>query len=51
MSKLISTLFVLFVAANLTACARAPAKHVYTPDQQRSHSQDAQGELSSEVHK
>lgn len=51
MRKSISILFVLLVVAGLSACARAPVKHVNTPDEQRSHAEKAQEELSSEVHK
>jgi hypothetical protein len=51
MRKYFSILCLLFAGAGLNACAHAPGKQVYTPDQQRSHAQDAQGELSSEIHK
>ena len=51
MRKSISILFVLLIVGGLSACARAPVKHVNTPDEQRSHAGQAQDELSSEVHK
>ena len=51
MRKYIFILYALFVAASLAACAHAPDQRAYTPDQQRSHAQEAQGELSTEVHK
>ena len=51
MRKSVSILFVLLVVAGLSACAKAPARHVNTPDEQRSHAGQAQDELSSEVRK
>lgn len=51
MRKLISSLFVLLVTIGLSACAKPPVQAVNSPDQQRSHAQGAQDELSSEVHK
>jgi hypothetical protein len=50
MRKSVSILLVLLVVAGLSACAK-PARHVNTPDEQRSHAGQAQDELSSEVHK
>ena len=51
MRKPIVILFLIIVALSLSACAKPPAKAVNSPDQQRSHAQGAQDELSSEVHK
>jgi hypothetical protein len=51
MRKSVSILFALLVVAGLSACAKAPARHVNTPDEQRSHAGQAQDELSSEVRK
>ncbi len=51
MRKPITILFLLTIALGFTACAKTPAKTVMTPDEQRSHAQGAQEELSSEVHK
>ncbi len=50
MRKSIIVLFLLF-AFGLSACVKPPVKAVNSPDQQRSHAQGAQDELSSEVHK
>jgi hypothetical protein len=50
MRKSIFFLF-LFVAFGLSACAKPPVKAGPTPDEQRSHAQGAQDELSSEVRK
>ena len=44
-------LFLFLAALGLSACAKPPVKAVNSPDQQRSHAQGAQDELSSEVHK
>jgi outer membrane biogenesis lipoprotein LolB len=51
MRKLISILFLLLVTLGLSACAKPPVKAVNSPDEQRSHAQGAQDELSSEIHK
>ena len=51
MRKSVSILLALLVVAGLSACAKAPVRHVNTPDEQRSHAEGAQEELSSEVHK
>jgi hypothetical protein len=50
MRKSVSILWALLVMTGLSACAK-PARHVNTPDQQRSHAGQAQDELSSEVRK
>jgi hypothetical protein len=49
MRKPISILFLLFVTLGVSACANPPVKS--SPDEQRSHAEKAQGELSTEVHK
>jgi len=46
MSKLISILCLLMVALSISACNTGNS-----PDQQRSRSRDAQGELSTEVNR
>lgn len=51
MRKPISILFLLFVTLGVSACANPPVKSVSSPDEQRSHAEKAQGELSTEVHK
>jgi len=51
MRKPIVILFLILFALGLSACAKPPVKAVNSPDQQRSHAQGAQDELSSEVHK
>ena len=51
MRKSVSILFVLLAVTGLSACANVAAKHVNTPDEQRSHAERAQDELSTEVHK
>ena len=44
-------LFLFLAALGLSACAKPLVKAVNSPDQQRSHAQGAQDELSSDVHK
>lgn len=51
MRKSISVLLVLLLVAGMSACAKAPAKHVNDPETQRGHAAGAQEELSSEVRK
>jgi len=51
MRKMISILFLVFIAVGLSACAKPPSKPVDNSEAQRSHSKEAQDELSSEVHK
>ena len=51
MRKPISILFILLVSIGLAACAKPSVKPVASQDEQRSHAQGAQEELSSEVHK
>jgi hypothetical protein len=51
MRKSIIVLYLLLTTLGLSACAKPPVKAVNSPDQQRSHAQGAQDELSSEVHK
>lgn len=51
MRKLILMLILMPAALGLSACAKAPAKHVNTPETQRGHAAGAQEELSSEVRK
>lgn len=41
----------LLVTLGLSACAKPPVKAVSSPDEQRSHAERAQDELSTEVHK
>jgi hypothetical protein len=51
MRKPIAILLFLSLAAALSACAKPPVKPSATQEEQRSHAREAQGELSSEVHK
>ncbi len=51
MRKSLYLLFLSFVVFNLSACAKPPVKAAPSPEAQRSHAHEAQGELSSEVHK
>ena len=51
MRKSIFFVFLLLVAFGLSACAKPPVKTGPTPDEQRSHAQGAQDQLSTEVHK
>ncbi len=51
MRKPISILFTLLLSLGLSACAKLPVKAVNSQEEQRSHAEKAQGELSSEVHK
>ena len=50
MRKLIFILFMLLAALGVSACADTHVTAVDSPDVQRSHAQEAQDELSSEVH-
>lgn len=50
MCKLIFILFMLLAALGVSACADTQVKAGDSPDVQRSHAQEAQDELSSEVH-
>jgi predicted alpha/beta superfamily hydrolase len=49
MSKLIVILNLLLLAIFNTACTSAPANKYNPPEQQRSHSRDAQEELSTDI--
>jgi hypothetical protein len=49
MSKLIAILSVLLLALGNAACTAAPANKYNPPEQQRSHSRDAQDELSTDI--
>lgn len=49
MSKLIVILSLLLPAITNTACTAAPANKYNPPEQQRSHSRDAQEELSTDI--
>ncbi|MBI5006990.1 MAG: hypothetical protein HZB95_07670 [Nitrosomonadales bacterium] len=51
MSKPVFILSILFITLGLAACAKAPVKPVHSPEVQRGHAHEAQGELSSEVRK
>jgi len=51
MRKSIFILFLLLVTLGVSACAQPAAKAGSSPDEQRSHAQKAQDELSSEVNK
>jgi hypothetical protein len=51
MNKLISIMWLLLVAASISACTESPIKAGNTADQQRSNARDAQDELSTEVHR
>ena len=51
MRKRLFILSIMVVAFGLSACARTPVKPVNSPEVQRGHAHEAQGELSSEVHK
>ena len=51
MNKLITPLFLLLALSGLTACAEQPVNAGNSPDEQRSHAQSAQDEMSSEVRK
>lgn len=51
MRKLVQVLSVLLLAIGLASCAKAPVKPVNSPEVQRGHAHEAQGELSSEVRK
>ncbi len=49
MSKLFSILCLLLLTIVLSACSGSPAKKWNTQEMQRSHSRDAQDELSREM--
>ncbi len=52
MRKTIPILISLFFALGLSACAKPPLKPAgASQEEQRGHAREAQGELSSEVHK
>jgi hypothetical protein len=49
MSKLIAILSLLMLALSNIACTASATNKYNTPEQQRSHSRDAQDELSTDV--
>ena len=49
MSKLIAILSLLLLALSGAACTTSPANKYNPPEQQRSHSRDAQEELSTDI--
>jgi hypothetical protein len=49
MNKLITLMCLLLLASGLSACAGSSAYSVNSPEQQRSHSREAQDELSTDV--
>jgi len=49
MKKFIFIIWLFLTVIAISACAGAPAKKGNTQEQQRSHSRDAQDELSSEI--
>ncbi|MBI4808400.1 MAG: hypothetical protein HY799_05600 [Nitrosomonadales bacterium] len=51
MRKSVFIMSALLVALGLASCAKAPVKPVNSPEVQRGHAHEAQGELSSEVRK
>jgi hypothetical protein len=51
MRKPIFIMILLLATFGLSACAKPPVKAVSSPDEQRSHAEKAQEELSSEVNK
>jgi hypothetical protein len=51
MRKPIFILILLLATFGVSACAKPPVKAVNSPEEQRSHAERAQDELSSEVHK
>jgi hypothetical protein len=51
MRRSVFILSVLLLVTGLASCAKAPVKPVNSPEVQRGHAHEAQGELSSEVHK
>lgn len=51
MSRSLSLLFVALVTYVLAGCAKPLEKPVNSPETQRGHAHEAQGELSSEVRK
>lgn len=51
MRKLFRILSLLLLVSGLAACAKPPVKPVNSPEVQRGHAHEAQGELSSEVRK
>lgn len=51
MRKLIFILFILLATLGVSSCADPSVKTGNSQDEQRSHAQGAQDELSTEVHK
>ena len=49
MRKLTIIMWVLLAAVGISACSGAPVKPANSPEQQRSHSRDAQDELSTDI--
>jgi len=49
MKKLISSIWLLLFVTGITACTNSPVKTTNPQEQQRSHSREAQEELSNAV--